>query len=289
MQIVLDQIVIGLTRGAEYALVAAGLSLIFGVLQIVNFAHGEFYMVGAYALLFAETKLGLAYPLASLLAVSLMLGFGAAFYWVAIDRIISKGWQVQLVATLAASILLVNLVGVIAGPLPTEVQSPLTSVVITAGTVHFALQRVLVIACAVIAFTLLYCMLAYTKLGKAMRALSQNPDAAAVVGISARRIGLATVLTGAVLAGVASVTIPPLGNVSPTMGSLPTIKAFAAVIMGGFGNVTGAIVSAFILGLVEALGIGFVSSQYGDAFVFAVMILVLMLRPHGLFGRIARA
>jgi branched-chain amino acid transport system permease protein len=289
MQVLLDQLANGLTRGAEYALVAAGLALIFGVVQIVNFAHGEFYMVGAYFLFVAESVLGLPYELGALLSILAMGVFGALFFEVVIRRIIGKGWQTQLVATVAASVLLVNSSIVLAGSVPQTVVSPLSGTILSLGNVHFSAQRLLVLVLAVIAFAALYAVLRYTKVGKAMRAISQNRDAATVVGIPVNRIALAAVVVGSMLAGVAAATIPPLSNVSPTMGGILTLKAFAAVVMGGFGNVTGAIVSAIVLGVVEALGVGYLSSEYGDAIVFGAMIIVLLFRPHGLFGRAVRA
>ena len=288
MEILLDQLVNGLTRGAEYALVAAGLALIFGVVGIVNFAHGEFYMVGAYALWVGQSTLGLDYPLAALVAVLAMIVFGAAFYGVVVRNVVGLGWQNQLVATLAASILLVNLAIVMAGSLPKFVYSPLVTEVVRIGNVTFSLQRLLILGCAFIAFAGLYVLLKYTKPGKAMRALAQNRDACVVVGIPVHRIGLLAVMVGAGLAGVAAVIIPVLSNVHPTMGLIVTIKAFAAVVMGGFGNVTGAIVAAFVIGVIEALGVGYISSAYGDAFVFGLLILVLLVRPRGVFGRAIR-
>jgi branched-chain amino acid transport system permease protein len=217
-----------------------------------------------------------------------MTAFGAVFYQVVVRRVVAIGWQNQLVATLAASILLVNLAIVSAGSLPKFVYSPLVSEVVNVAGMTFSLQRVLIIACALASFAGLYVLLRYTKPGKAMRALAQNREAAIVVGIPVHRIGLVAVMTGAGLAGVAAATIPVLSNVQPTMGLIVTLKAFAAVVMGGFGNVTGAIVSAFVIGVVEALGVGYISSAYGDAFVFGILILVLLIRPHGVFGRAIR-
>lgn len=288
MEILLDQLTNGLTRGAEYALVAAGLTLIFGVVGIVNFAHGEFYMVSAYMLFVAQNTLGLAYPLAVLVAVVGMGIFGALFYAVVIYRVVGIGWQSQLVATLSASIVLVNLVIMVAGSLPKFVYSPLSDTILSLGSVHFSLQRVVILALAILAFSGLYAFLRFTKLGKAMRALAQNREASIVVGIPVHRVGLVAVAISAALAGVAGATIPVLSNVAPTMGLSVTLKAFAAVVMGGFGNVPGAIISAIALGLIEALGTGYVSSAYGDAIVFGIMILVLVIRPYGLFGRAMR-
>ncbi len=289
MDVFVAQVVNGLTLGSVYALVAAGLALIFGVVQIVNFAHGEVYMVGAYLLYLAEFHLALPYVPAAALTVLAMGVFGGVFYFAVIRAVLGRGWQTQLIGTLAASVLLVNLAIVTAGSIPKVVVSPLTGTILTASVVRISAQRLVVLAFALLAFVCLYVFLKYTKTGKAMRAMSQNREAAVVVGIPIERVALSAVVTAAMLAGVASVTIPPLSNVSPTMGAIVTLKSFAAVVMGGFGNVSGAIVSAVLLGLAEAVGIIWMPSQYADAIVFGLMIAVLLLRPHGLFGRAARA
>jgi branched-chain amino acid transport system permease protein len=287
VEILFDQLVNGLTLGAEYALLAAGLSLIFGVVGIVNFAQGDLYMVGAYALYAAELA-GAPYPLAVVLTVVAMLPFGALFYLLVLHRAVTLSWQSQLIATLSASIILQNAVTVVAGGLPVFPESPLVTTILTVGVLRVSYQRLVILAAALLSFAALFIFLQRTKLGKSMRAVAQNQEACGVVGIPVRRVALAAVVIGTGLAGVASATIPVLSNVYPTMGLFLTLKAFAAVVMGGFGNVQGAIVSAFALGMVEALGTGYISSAYGDAFVFGVMIAVLMIRPRGLFGRAVR-
>ncbi|HXX39440.1 MAG TPA: branched-chain amino acid ABC transporter permease [bacterium] len=287
MQVLFDQLMNGLTAGAEIALIAAGLSLMFGVLEIVNFAHGELYMLGAIFLYIAESSLGFPYRSAAVLSVATMLPFGALFYAVVVHRILNRGWQVQLVATLAVSVLLVNLVIVVLGAPAKLVPSPLMTTYVIGG-MRISEQRILVLITAVIAFVLLFCFFRFAKLGKAMRAVAQNREAASVVGIQTERVGLAAVVASCLLAGVAGATIAPLYNVQPSMGTAVIVKAFAAVIMGGFGNVTGAIVSAVVLGLVEAFSIAYIASDYADLVVFGVMILVLVVRPQGVFGRVVR-
>jgi branched-chain amino acid transport system permease protein len=286
--VLIEQLINGVTLGAQYALVAAGLSLIFGVLGIVNFAHGEFFMLGAYMLYIAETPMGLNYPASALVVVVGMGLFGAVYYGVVLARIINHSWQVQLVATLATSLLMVNLAIVLAGPTPRLVDSPWSDAHVSIFGGQVSVQRLIVITTSAIAFLAMYLYLKHAKLGKAMRAVAQNKDAADVVGIPVRRVGLVAVVAGAALAGVAAVTIAPLNNLQPTMGQLLTIKAFAAVIMGGFGNVTGAILSAVVLGMVEALTAGYLTTDYADLVVFGVMLLVLLVRPSGIFGKVAR-
>jgi branched-chain amino acid transport system permease protein len=289
MELFLDQVVNGLTAGSEYALIAAGLALIFGVVEIVNFAQGELYMIGAYFLYIAQSFLDLPYGLALLVELVMMALLGVLFYVVVIRRILNRGWQVQLVATLAVSILLVNVAIVTAGALPKTVNSSLTYQIVEIGSLRLSVQRILVLATAVAAFAALASFLKYTKTGRAMRAVAQNREAAAVVGVPIQRIGLVAVVVASLFCGLASGTIAPLHNVEPTMGMIVIIKAFAAVIMGGFGNVTGAVVSAFFLGLTEAFAIGYISSAYADAIVFGVMIVVLLVKPNGIFGKAVRA
>jgi branched-chain amino acid transport system permease protein len=288
MGFLVNQLANGVTNGAAYALLAAGLTLIFGVLGIVNFAHGEFYMLGAYAMYLAYAVLGLNYVLAAILAVLAMAVVGVVFYTIVLRRLLPAGWQPQVVATIAVSLLLINIVTIQTDALPKFVPSPLTNIGLSIGGARFSLQRVLVLVCALLAFLGLYVMLKRTKPGKAMRALSQNPEMCKVVGIPEHRISMLAVVLGIMLTAVASVTIAPLALITPDMGAFPTLKAFAAVVMGGFGYVGGAIASGFMLGIVEALAVGYVSSQYGPAFLFGVMILVLLIRPHGLFGRGSR-
>ncbi|GAA3928406.1 branched-chain amino acid ABC transporter permease [Actinomadura viridis] len=285
----IEQLINGLTLGSQYALVAAGLALIFGVLEIVNFAHGELVMIGAYLLHAAGTYLDLPYPLAAVTTVAAMAAVGALFYVTVIRRILERGWQVQLVATLAVSIVLINLAIVVEGSLPKVAYSELGTRTVTIAGTQVSVQRFVVLLSMAATFGVLIWFLRSTRTGRAMRALAQNREAAAVVGIPVQRIGLVTVVIASCMAGIAAATMTPLYSAHPTMGTLLAIKAFAAVIMGGFGNVSGAVVSGFALGIAEALAIGYVSSAYADVLVFSVMIAVLLVRPHGLFGRAVRA
>jgi branched-chain amino acid transport system permease protein len=285
LSIFAQQIVNGLTLGSLYALVAAGLALIFGVVGLVNFAHGELFMVGGFALYELVSVEHLNFFLAAALTVVILAVFGAVVHEVALRRLIDKGWHVQLVATLAISILLQNIALRIWGATPKAVFTSYSFNTVVIGSVRFAQQRIIVLAVAIGAFVLLHFFIRYTKYGKAMRAVSQNRSACEVVGISIRRISLITFSIGAALSGAAAAAVGPLYDVSPTMGTLLTLKAFAVVIMGGFGNVVGAIYAAFVLGIAESLTSAYVSSAYADAVAFGAMILVLLLRPQGLFGQ----
>lgn len=288
MDFFLAQLINGLTLGAEYALIASGLALIFGVLGIVNFAQGELFMVAAYLLYLTQVVLGLPYAVAAPLTVAAMVAFGALFYLLVLHRVRAKGWQIQLVATLGASVLLTNAMIVVAGSLPKTAPNALTRSTLAVGPASFATQRVVVLAATLATVVLLTLFLRRARLGKAMRAVSQDRAAAGRVGIDARLVGLLAVVMAAGLAGVAAATVAPMHNIDPTMGARTILMAFAAVIVGGMGNILGAVLCGIGLGVVEAIATGYLSSAYGTAFVFAAMILTLLVRPAGLFGQQVR-
>ena len=285
---VVDQLVTGLTLGSQYALVAGGLALIFSVVGIANFAQGEFYMVAAFMIYGLESR-GLPYFADCVITLAGMAVFGLVVYGVALRPVTGRGWETQLVSTLAVSLLLTNLAIAAFGSLPELVRSPFTAPTVSIGPTHVSDQRLLVFAATLMALAVLGGTVKFSKIGKGMRAVSQNREAAVIMGIPVRRVEMTAVVIGCVFAGVAAVTIAPLGTVTPTIGAPLTIKAFAAVVMGGFGNITGPIVSGLVLGLVEAYAAGYISSAYADAFVFGVMIAILVVRPRGLFGRAVRA
>ena len=275
----------GLTLGSLYAMVATGLALMFGVVRLINFAHGEFYMLGGYAFWYAYGELGLPYPVAALAATAAMGAFGLVYERSVIRTILSRTWHVQLIATLATSITLTNLAILVFGTQPKEVPTTLSSAVMEVGGVRMAWQRMVVLVAAVVIFAGLEWFVTRAKLGKAMRAMSQNREACAVVGVDVQQVALATFAISAALAAAAAVLVSPLFNIFPDVGALLTLKAFAAVITGGFGYVRGAIAASFLIGITESLAAGYLSYAYKDAIAFVVMVIVLLVRPQGLFGR----
>jgi branched-chain amino acid transport system permease protein len=268
-----------------YAMVAAGLALMLGVARLVNFAHGEFFMLGAYAFWFGYRELGLPYPVAGLLAPLLMVVFGIAYQRTVIRAILPRSWHVQLIATLATSIVLTNLAIIAVGTQPKEVPTTLSSAIVDVGGVRLAWQRLLVLAASLVIFWGLHRFVARTRAGKAMRAMSQNREACAVVGVDVQQVAMVAFALSAGLAAAAAALVSPLFNIFPDMGAALTLKAFAAVVTGGFGYVNGAIAASFLIGLAEALAGSYVSYAYKDAFAFLIMIAVLLWRPQGLFGR----
>ncbi|HEV8437500.1 MAG TPA: branched-chain amino acid ABC transporter permease [Methylomirabilota bacterium] len=285
MEDLLEQLIHGLTLGSMYAMVAAGLALMFGVVRLINFAHGEFFMLGAYAFWYGFRVLGLPYPLAGLGAAAVMGGFGIAYEQTVIRAILHRSWHVQLIATLATSITLTNLAIIVFGTQAKEVPTTLASRILEIGDLRIAWHRLLVLGASLLVFAALHWFVRRTKPGKAMRAMSQNREACAVVGIDVERVALHTFALGAALAGGAAALVTPLFNIYPDMGALLTLKAFAAVIVGGFGYVQGAIAASFLIAVTESLAAGYISYAYKDAIAFVIMIAVLLWRPQGLFGR----
>ncbi len=289
MSIFIDSLLNGLTLGAFYALVTLGLALILGVVRLVNFAHGDFFMVGGYVFFLLQSfkPVSIPYPLAVVLTVVALAAFGIVFERLVVHRIIDRSWRVHLVATLASSIILSNAAFLIFTSDPKQVPTEYSSTSVEILGAHTSVQRLLVLAVVVLAFVGLQWFLVKTKIGKAMRAVSQNRDTCVVVGIDIRQITVITFGLSAALAGLAAALLTPLFSISPAMGSLITLKALAAVIMGGMGQVTGGFYAAFILGLVESFFAAYVPGgfAYKDVASFAILFMVLMMRPHGLFGR----
>jgi branched-chain amino acid transport system permease protein len=282
---ILEQLVNGLTLGSLYALVAIGLALVVGVLRLINFAHGELFMMGAYLFFLARLDGATPYWLAALATVAGMAVLGYLFERAVIERVLDKSWRVQLIATLAISVIIVNAFILAWGLHPKMAPTAYASRFLEVGIVRVAEQRALVFAVAPIAFLLFSLFLQRTRIGRAMRAISQNREACLVVGVDPHRIAGITFAISASLAGLASALVVPLYSVFPLMGTVLTFKALAAVIMGGFGQIKGALLASYVLGVADAMAAGFISSSHADLVVFGVMVVTLLLRPQGLFGR----
>ncbi len=285
MNTLIEQLLNGLTLGALYASVALGLALIFGVVRQVNFAHGEWFMVGSYVFFFLYAFAGLAYPLAVLLCGVAMAAFGVIFERLIVRPVSHRPWQVQVITTLAASIVLVNGAHLLMTSTPRVTPTPYLYTLLEFSGFRISLQRLIVLIVSLTVFVGLDLFLRRTRLGKAMRAMSQNRQACAVVGIDVPAISTVTFMVSGVLVGLGAGLVDPLYNIEPTMGAILILKAFAAVVMGGFGQVRGAIYGAFILGVTETIAVGYISSEYKDAIAFVIIILVLLVRPQGLFSR----
>ena len=280
-QLVLNGIVIGVI----YALIAMGLSLIFGVLEIVNFAHGEFYMLGAMLAYFLTVNLDLGYwPVVAIVTI-VGLAVGYVLYEGMLQAVHGDGFERSILLTLGLSMVLQNGALFLFTATPRMLETPLSYSNIVVGDLRLPLSRALALTLGVAAFAALYFILQRTRIGKAMRGVAQNRDAAMMVGIDPRAISRLAVAVGLGLSGLAGAVLAPVYAVHPLMGFAFVFKAFAIVIIGGLGNIAGAAIAAVMLGVLESVAGGFLPLAMVDVLAFVSMILVLLLKPQGLFGR----
>lgn len=274
----------GIAFGSIYAMVAVGLTIVFGILEVVNFAQGEFYMLAAYVT-FLVYLAQIPYPLAIAIAIATMVVIGLVVERFAIRPLIGRAWQLPILSTLGISIIMQNGAIVLWTPNPRTIIIDVANINVHIFGIVLVLQKLMIILFALALFIGLHLFIQKTKTGKAMRAVSQNKEACRIIGIDVARISAISFALGAGLSGFGGALVAPVMAIHPVMGILLVIKCFAAVIMGGFGNIKGTIYSAFILAIVESFAVAYVSLQYKDVFAFLVMIIILLLRPAGLFGR----
>lgn len=281
----MQQTVNGLVMGSSYVLIALGLTMIFGMLNILNFAHGELLMVGAFAGLGASIGLGAPYIVAIFISMIVVGILGIVLERLAFRPLRNSDSINLLVSSLGVSIILQNLMQLIVGPDPQTLSSPFTEYSFQLGGVILNGHRLFIIIFASILIAILYFVIQRTKIGIAMRACAFDMEAAQLMGIKANTVIVTTFAVGAALAAASGGLLAPIFSVYPTMGVAATMKAFVVVLLGGVGNVTGAIIGGVILGLVETYTAGYISSAYKDVAAFVILILVLLYKPEGLFGK----
>ncbi|MCW5630458.1 MAG: branched-chain amino acid ABC transporter permease [Rhodoferax sp.] len=262
-----------------------GLSLIFGVLEIVNFAHGEFYMLSAMGAYFLTTNLEIGYwpTIAAVTLGALCVGY--VLYEVLLGTLRNEGFERSILLTLGLSMVLQNGAVFLFTTTPKMVVSSLTYSNVVLGDLRMPVLRLYALGLGLAAFVMLYVILYRTQVGKAMRGVSQNREAALMVGIDPRAVSRLAVAISIGLSGLAGAALAPIYAVHPLMGFSFVFKAFAIIIIGGLGNVSGAAIAAVSLGVLESLIGGFLPQVLVDGLAFGTMILVLLIRPQGLFGR----
>ena len=284
--LLVDLLVSGLVSGATYALAAAGLALIYGVMEVINMAHGELYMAGAFVGYLGVTHLHLPYVAVLLLATVVLGAFGLVLHDGLLAPLGTRGqFERGIVLTLGVSLILQNGATAVFGPEPKTLTIPLTFKTFDVGGHLLVATRLYAVLCALVAFALLYLLLNHTTIGRSMRGAAQNPTAALMVGLNPKRVARLTVVLGSALAGLAGCALTYVYNVHPTVGISVVFTAFAVIIIGGLGSLAGTIVTAFALGLTQSFVGGLVSTTLQDAVAFSLMIIVLFLRPQGIFGR----
>ena len=279
-----QQLINGITIGGIYAMIALGYSMVYGVLQIVNWAHADVMMFGTFIGMLLTTRLGMP-----LLSMVLLASFFTAVLSMGIERVayrpIKKNRRMAvLVSALGVSTFLQNLAQLLFGSGTQQFPTP-DQVVYRVGNVTFSNIQIMILAITAVMLVITYLLVYRTKMGVAMRAVSVSVPNAKLMGINTNRtIGL-TFGIGAFLAGIAGICVGTYYNaVYPTMGYLLGMKAFASAILGGIGSVPGAVLGGFVIGIIESLGAGYISSGYRDAYAFIIMIIVLVIRPSGFLG-----
>lgn len=284
MDLILQQILNGLTLGGVYSLVALGLTLVYGILHVPNFAHGAFYMAGAYVAFYLMGSLGVNYWLA-------MAGAAAAVAVLAVvaERLVfhplrhSPGLH-HMIAAIGILLFLESSAQAIWGADFHRMQTPFTGIMNFAGLV-LPVQRLLIIAAAFALVVALHLFLKKTVTGATIIAMAQNRDGAALVGIDPNRVAMMTFAISGVLAAVAAVLYAPINLVYPGMGHLVITKAFVIIVLGGMGSVPGAIVGGLIIGFAESFGAFYISTDYKDIIAFVLLVAILSVRPEGLFTK----
>jgi branched-chain amino acid transport system permease protein len=288
----LDQLLQHLTNalilGGTYALLGIGLTMIFGIMNVVNFTHGELYAFGAYMLFFLVMILGGNFFVSLAGAVILGIVLGALIEWVLLRPLRGADIDTTMLVMIGAWIAMQNTEQLVWSGVAKSINQPFPVEPLVLGPVSVSWIRVFVFTVAILLITGAHLLIHRTKLGKAMRATFQDRETAALMGVNINAIHTATFALGSGLAAAAGALLGPVFVVSPAMGDLAALKAFAIVILGGLGSFMGATLGGFILALAEELGAGYISSGYRDAIGFLLIILVLLFKPTGLFARKGR-
>ncbi len=273
----------GVIIGLLYLLMAVGFTLVFGVMRVVNFAHGEFYMLGAFAAYTLVAHWQLPFLAAVCLAFLLAVGFGWIVEWVVLKPFRHDELN-GMIATIGLAMILQSAALMAFGPDP-QFMPQVAEGSITLGLVTMAMSRLYVVGFSVAVLLLLYGFLAWTRLGRALRASVQDMEIASIQGIRAWLMYPLGFGIGAGLAAVAGALMAPLFSVSPFIGGTPLLKAFIVVILGGLGSIPGAALASLLLGIAERFGSTFLGSSAADILIFALVMVVLVFRPTGLMGR----
>jgi branched-chain amino acid transport system permease protein len=285
---IFEQIVNGIITGSMYALVAAGMTMIFGVLRAINFAHGEYYMLGTFAAWWVMTQLAADYSLAIIGGVAIVCVIAVLIGRFVMQRLIGQPFQAGVLATLGLSLILQNVV-ILAFGGGYKVFNGGWIEPIELGDFGMSQQRVILVGVTIVVFAGLEWMVRSTRLGRSIRAVSQNIECCQVNGIDVEQVVRRTFLIGVAIAALSGILTGPINvSIYGGMGESITLKTFAVIVMGGMGNVRGTLIAACLLGIVESLVAGYIGLQYRDSVGFIALLLMLMFRPHGLFSSKSR-
>jgi len=274
----------GIVIGAVYALAALGVSLVVGIMNVINFAHGELYILAGYFSYLFASVLGVNFVLAMVLAVALVFLFGVLIE-ITLIRPTYGNDMYSLILTFILSIVLQNTYLLIFGPYPSKPPNWLSGSTEIFGSFYYGNQRLAALAAGAAVIVMVFLIIKKTWFGRMIRATSQDREMAELNGVNTTRLNMLSFGLGCALAAAAGVILTPVFPVTPNAGVPVALTAFVVVVLGGMGSLWGCVVGGLILGLVENLGASFISSGYKHVFNFVILILVLLTRPAGLFGR----
>ena len=283
---ILEQLINGLRTGSIYALIALGYTMVYGIAKMINFAHGDIIMVGAYTLFVGSITLGLNPVLAVILTIIVCAALGIVTEKVAYKPLRNAQPLAVLITAIGVSYLLQNLSLLIFKATPIPFGSIIKFPSVSIGGINISGVTIVTFIVTIISMVALTLFINNTKQGRAMRAVSEDKGAAALMGINVNRTISQTFAIGSALAAVAGILyIAQYESLQPTLGALPGIKAFVAAVLGGIGSIPGAMLGGLVLGIIESLSKAYISTRLADAIVFGVMVIVLLVKPSGLLGK----
>ena len=284
MTLFMQQLLNGITLGSVYILVAIGLTLVFGILHVPNFAHGALYLVGGYATLIAMNSLGVHYFIAIIISMVCVAGLAVLMERLVFNPLRDAPAIHDKIAAIGIMLFFDALIPLIWGNEYHRMFTPFGDSVTLFG-ISTTFQRILVIVVACIAVVLLQLFLKKTMTGASIIAMAQNREGSFLVGINANTVAMMTFAISGALAAIAASIASPINLVFPAMGHLVILKAFVVVIIGGMGSVPGAIIGGMVLGISESLGATYISNDYKDMIAFLLLIMIMTIRPKGLFAK----
>jgi len=282
----LQQLINGLALGSVYALLALGYTMVYGIIQLINFAHGEIYMIGAFAGFYSASTLKL--PLIPTLLVAMAV---SALAGIIIEKVAYKPLRnspriALLITAIGVSLFLQNAMRLLVGSNPKPFPDLINAGSINIGSIQIEVKTILMFGVSGLLVILLQFIVYKTKVGKAMRASSQDMEAASLMGINVDNTISLTFAIGSALAGIAGVLVAiSYPSITPYMGAMPGLKAFVAAVLGGIGSIPGALVGGIAIGLLETFSKAYISTNFSDAIVFAILIVILLIKPAGLLGK----
>lgn len=285
----IQQLINGVSLGSIYALIALGYTMVYGIIKLINFAHGDIYMVGAYVGFFATTTFKLPFIPSLILAMAVAAAAGMIIEKAAYRPLRNAPKIAILITAIGVSLLLEYGGMLVVSPQPRTFPTVFSTSLYNIGGLIINSQQVVILAVSLILMVVLTYVVNRTKAGKAMRAVSFDTDAARLMGIDVDRTISFTFALGSALAAAAGVLVGVYYNsIDPLMGIMPGLKAFVAAVLGGIGVIPGAMLGGVLLGVIEALVSGFISSTFRDAAAFAILIIILLFKPSGLLGKNVR-